>query len=115
MSEMRRTVVVAPLRASVNPTLTVADVTEVWEYVVPPERIEWTDWMVLSSTPDKYPTYFGQYGQPWNGLGWRDIERWNPHVLSTTVWQRKLVRLWTDPTSGPMAEILDIETRTEHS
>lgn len=84
-----------------------------WHYEeewVPRESTEeWTEWRHVSTVEDRDPTYFAGDLRAFRlgGIAMRHT----PHRVSTVTSERKLIRRWVDREKGPMAEVVDTETR----
>ena len=96
----------------VPPTFDLAfEVVEEWKPESPVE--EWTEWRYVSSEQDEDPTYYPEYDPHRGNIFHVPIKAIHPHRRSTTTFERRLVRRWVDAEHGPMAEVVDVQTRTE--
>lgn len=87
------------------------EVVEEWKAEEPTE--EWTDWRRVSEKEDADATYYPEYKN--NGTLFRTptIKANHPVRRRTVTDERRLIRRWVDPEQGPMAQVVDVETRTE--
>lgn len=115
MAERQRRIIPGPLEAvpvrvgdEVPPSFALAfEMVEEWKLEPPVE--EWSEWRVVSSEQDEDPSYYPE----WHFGVMRDIKAMHPHRRRTTTFERRLVRRWVDAEHGPMAETVDMQTRSE--
>ena len=88
----------------------VAEVIEEWKAEEPTE--EWTDWRVVSSVMDADPTYYPEYKKDGSFFRTPTVKAFHPSRRRTITEERRLVRRWVDPETGPMAQVVEQQVRT---
>lgn len=104
--------------------------TEAMEFDVTEEHVgptyeEWGPWKIVSDVEDRDPTYYPETeergGTAWFGgaffLPMRRVivKALHPRRRHTVTEERKLVRFWTDPEQGRMAEVVRTERRSHRA